>query len=88
MRHQNRLRPLQMRVSRHCILTGIFCLLHEFANQLRQHSRYRIDLIADIQSQVGRNLLVAAAAGVELVTHFTNQLHQSLLDEMMHIFDR
>ncbi len=87
MCHQNGLRSLQMRVSRHRILAGVLRLLHEFAQKFQQRLRYGVDLLAHIQPQAGRNLLVAAAPGVQLVTHLTGQLHQSLLDEVVHIFD-
>ncbi len=66
MRYQHRLGALQVGVSRHDILACRFRLLHELADKLDQQLRNLVDLLAYIQPQVGGNLLVAAAAGVQL----------------------
>ena len=39
-----------------------------------------------VETQVGRNLLVAAAAAVQLVSRVANQRDQLLFDEMVHVF--
>jgi hypothetical protein len=44
------------------------------------------DLLADVEAQVGGDLLVAAAAGVELEAERADALDQRQLDEVMNVF--
>ncbi len=46
-----------------------------------------VDLVADPQPQVGRNLVVAAAAGVELAAHVADPLDQRPLDVHVNVFE-
>ncbi len=87
MRDQDRLRTLHMRVRRHGSLTGGFRLIHEFADELAKPLRDDVDLRAYVQAQIGGNLFVAAAAGVQLVADFAGKLHQPCFDVMMNVFD-
>ena len=48
---------------------------------------HRIDLLTNVEPQVGGNLLVAAAPRVQLVTGFARQLHQAQLDVVVHVLD-
>jgi hypothetical protein len=88
MRDKNRLRPLQVRVRRHRSVAGLLCLIHKLAGQLNQQLRNRIDLRADVEPQVRRDLLVATAAGVQLEAHFSGQFHQPLFDVVVHVLNR
>ena len=45
-----------------------------------------VDGFTRVQAQVGRDLLVAAAAGMQLVSGFTDGRDELLLDEMVHVF--
>ncbi len=47
---------------------------------------YLVNRGADVKTQIGRNLLVAAAAAVQLVSRVANQRDQLLFDEVMHVF--
>ncbi len=44
-------------------------------------------MLADIQPQIGGNLLVAATAGVQLVTHFASHCDQARFHVVMHVFN-
>ena len=56
------------------------------AEPLRQIGPYLIDRSPNVETQIGRNLLVAAAAAVQLVSGIADQRDQLLFDEVMHIF--
>ena len=88
MRHQHRLRTLKVRVRRHGICARRFRLLHESRRELCQQFCDLVDLLAHIQPQVSRNLLVATSTGMELESHLAGNLDQSMLDVVMHVFDR
>ena len=87
VRHQHRLRPLHMRVRRHGRVAGGFRLVHELADELAHLLRDGVDLRAYVQAQIGGNLFVAAAAGVQLVADFAGKLHQPRFDVVMDVFD-
>ena len=44
------------------------------------------DLLADVEAQVGGDLLVAAAAGVEFETERADALNECQFDEVMNVF--
>ena len=45
------------------------------------------DLFPHVEPQVGRDLFVAAAPGVQLVANLTGHFHQALLDVVMNVLD-
>ena len=53
---------------------------------LRQIGAYLVDRGPHVETQVGRDLLVAAAAAVQLVSRVANQRDQLLFDEMVDVF--
>ena len=66
MRHQHRLRALQMRIARHHRIAGRVRQLNQRISPCRQPFNDQPDLFAHIQAQVRRNLLVAAAPRMQL----------------------
>ena len=88
MRHQHRLGTLQVRVGRHRAFAGNVGLVDEFTSKLDQQIAYGINLLANIEPQIGGDLLVAAASRVQLVAGFASQFHQARLDVVVHILDR
>ncbi len=68
MSHQHRFRPLQMRVRRHGSIRSLFRAIHQHAAQFGKFLPQLIDRRPHVQPQVGRNLLIAAAAAVQLVS--------------------
>ena len=47
-----------------------------------------VDLRPHVQPQIGRDLFVAAAAGVQLEADLASNLHQPLFDVVVHVLDR
>ena len=76
-----------MRVRRHRRLAGLLSLVHKLLRQFDEQLRDRVDLRPHVQPQVGRNLLIAAAAGVQLEAHLAGNFHQPLLDIVVHVLD-
>ena len=75
-----------MRVSRNH--GGAICFGHVKEGLLigDQPNRDEIDFLAQPKTQVCRDLVVTAAARVQLAAGVTNHLNQTRLDERMHIF--
>ena len=59
---------------------------HERPLQVEQQPVDRVDAVADVEFQVGGDLVVAAAAGVQLATDVTEPLDQCTLDVHVHVF--
>ena len=55
--------------------------------QRRQQLRDAVDLVAQPQAQVGRHLVVAAAAGVQLFSRVADQRGQPRFDVQVHVFE-
>ena len=70
MPDQNRFSPLQMRVRRHGSIARLFRTIHQRAAQLGNFLPQLIDGSAHVQPQIGRDLLIAAASAVQLVSQF------------------
>ena len=54
-----------------------------------QHAKRRADFVtggSGVKTQIGCDLLVAAAPAVQLVSDIANDFDQLLFDEVMHIF--
>ena len=54
--------------------------------QRPQPGGHRVDLVADPQPQVGRDLVVAAAAGVQLAADVADPVDQGPLDVHVDVF--
>ena len=54
--------------------------------QIAQARGHRVDLVADPEPQVGRDLVVAAAAGVELAADVADAVDQRPLDVHVDVF--
>ena len=82
----NRLRGLQMRKTGHD--GGVFarCQFHHAALQARQLAANRINFIAQIQTHIGGDLIVARAAGVQFFTGDADGIGQTRFDVHVHIF--
>ncbi len=85
MPNQHRFGPLQMRVRRHGGICRLLRAIHHHAAQFRQFVPQLINRRPHVEPQIRRNLLVAAAAAVQLVSGFPDQRDQLLLDEMMNV---
>ena len=85
MRHQHRLGTPQMRIGGHGGIARLLGPRHQRIQPLRQLQPQIIDTGSHIKAQISGNLLVAAAATVQLVTHVANHHDQLFLDKMMHV---
>jgi hypothetical protein len=85
--NEHRLGALHVRVAGHHGIAGCFAsLLDKRAGPCGESCDDEIDLRADVEAQVGGDLLVAAAAGVELEAERANALDELDLDEVMNVF--
>ena len=85
MRNQHRLCPLQMRVAGHDCVAGRAPLFDERARPVCKAFDHELDLSANIEPQVGGDLFVAAAAGVQLEAELSDALRELELDEVMNV---
>jgi len=74
-----------MCVRRHGRVRSLFRAIRQHAAQFRQLLPQLIDGRPHVKPQIGRNLLIAAATAVQLVSRFPNQRDQLLLHEMMNV---
>ena len=72
MREQHRLRALQMRVGGHDGVACGFGPLYQGQGPVAQQFLSLRCMLAHVKAQVGRDLLIAAAAGVELQGQLAN----------------
>ena len=86
MRDQHWFRALQVRVRRHCSLTNLFGAIKNGRNQRRKLFTDFVAAGAEVQAEIGRNLLVAAASAVQLIASVPDQSDQLLLDEVVNVF--
>jgi len=85
MRNQNRLGPLQMGVCRHGRVSRLLGAVHENAEPLRHIGLQLVDASANIEPEVGRNLLIAAAPAVQFVAGIADSCDQLFFDKVMNI---
>ncbi len=85
---QHRLRLLKVRVARHDRVQVLLGLVQQSSLQAIQSLLQYGQLAQQIQPQVGADLVVARAAGVELAGHRAHQLAQSPLDRGVDILVR
>jgi hypothetical protein len=57
------------------------------ALQLGEEGADRLDLVAQPEADVGRDLVVARAAGVQALAGVAGELDQARLDVEMHVFE-
>jgi hypothetical protein len=86
VRNQHRLGALQMRVAGHDGLARCMCVVDEGARPRSQAFNHLLNLGANIEPQIGRDLFIAAAPGVQLESQRTDPLHHRQLDVMVDVF--
>ncbi len=62
------------------------CTIDKDADKIRQVSPQLIDRGPNIESEIGGDLLITAAAAVQLVAGVSDEGNELLLDEVMHVF--
>ena len=82
----DRLRSLQVGVGRQDHSGVGLAAGDERPLQLQQQAVDRVDAVSDVELEVGGNLVVAAAGGVQLAAHVTQSFDQRRLDVHVHIF--
>ena len=80
-----RLRPLQVRISRHDGVTVLLRLVGQRRGESFKPSGYRIDLVSQIHAYIERDLVVAAAGGVKLLPRLADARGEHLFDEHVYI---
>src|SRR5438270_4709347 len=85
VRPEYRLRSLQMRVRRHRSSSGTFGFLEDDLDKANQVALQVVDCFAYEQAQIGSDLLVAAASGMQLQSNVTGQFGQPALEKMMDV---
>ena len=85
MRNQYRLGALQMCVARHHGFAGRTRLLEKRFRPSSEIRNGASDCLAHIEPQIGRNLLVATAASVQLKPQRAHALHQFQFHKVMNI---
>ena len=87
MRDQHRLGALHVSVRRHDGVTGAFRLTNEGGDEIGKGGADGVETAAGEEAQVGGDLLVTAASGVQLVTGVADEGDQFLLDELVNILN-
>ncbi len=82
----DRLRHLQVGEARHDGVGVTFREIGQGAAQAAQQGQDVVDGGAHVQADVGRDLVVARAAGVQALAGIADQFGQALLDVQVHIF--
>src|SRR5437868_14637537 len=75
-----------MGVGGHGGVSGALGTFDEYIETLRQVRAQLVNADADVQAQIGGNLLVAAASAVEFVSCIPDKFDQVFLYEVMNIF--
>ena len=87
MRGHHRLCPLQMSESRQNDVGIDLTSVHERPLQFLKQSVQTRQRIADVQFEVGRNLIVATASRVKLASDVANPLNQRRFNMHMDVFE-
>ncbi len=75
-----------MRVGRHGRVSRLLSAVDRDAQPIRKIGAQLVNRGPNIEAEVGRNLFIAAAAAVQLVSRVANQRDQLLLDKVVHVF--
>ena len=86
MRDQYGFGSLQVGVGRHHRITRRLRLDRECPRPVGEMAGDGRALLPHVEAEVGRNLLVAAAAGVQLETKIADTRHQLQLDKVVNVF--
>jgi hypothetical protein len=85
VREEDRLRPLKVRIARHHRVDLALGELHEGGPDGVDLAAARRDLVADPEPQIGRDLVVATPARMQLLAEVADTLDQTLLDPRVHV---
>ena len=83
---RNRLSNLHMREARHDDVVVLFSLGDEHLLKMLDATNNFVDFTAQIEADIGCNLIVAGAAGVKTLAGVTNQCSKSSFNIEMHVF--
>ena len=86
MSDKDRLGALKMRVAGHYCIARLLGKIDQGLGPLFESGEDAVDGVADEETHVGRDLLVAGAAGVEFERERANVLGKLQLDKMMDVF--
>ena len=78
MAERDRLRGLQMRETRHDSCGVHFCFRCERELQTGQRAIEAVDLVADVETEIGRDLIVSRARGMQPPGSRADQILQRL----------
>ena len=85
MRQTDRLRVLQMGQARRGQVAARGGLVDQRGLQLRQPARDQPDVVPQVEPQVGRHLVVAAAPGPQLAAQRAEPLEQPAFERGVHV---
>src|SRR5579872_1529100 len=74
-----------MRIRRHSRVSSLFRAINQRAAQFREFVPQLINRRPHIESQVGRNLFVATAPTMKLVSRLSNQSNELLFNKVMNV---
>ena len=86
MREANRLRTLQVGIARNNGLLVAARGIQQAANNPKHVGFQRFNVGAAPQTEIGRNLIVTAAAGVQLTPHIAKLFNQRGFDKAVNVF--
>ena len=86
MGDQHRFGPLQMGVGGHNRLACLLGSLDQLPGPTSKMSQQIADPVPHVQPEVGCDLLIAAAASVQLQAEVAQQLHQLQFHEVVNVF--
>ena len=85
---RHRLRGLQVRETRHDRVGVRRREIEQSRQQLRHQAAQRVDLVAQVQPDVGRDLVVARTAGVQTFADVSNDPDEAGFDVHVDVFAR
>ena len=83
---RNRLSNLHMRKARHDDVVVLFSLSDEDLLKMLDTTNNFVDFTAQVEADIGCNLIVAGATGVKTLAGVTNQCSESSFNIEMHVF--
>ena len=88
MAEGHRLGGLQMGEAGHQGVGVLLRQVEQCAAQLADECQQAVDFVAQVEPDVGSDLVVTRPTGVQLLANIADQLNQSSLDIHVHIFER